>query len=212
MDPAENDIRLALALKEGDHVAFETVYLRMAGKLLNYFYTRIHDKERSEELVQDIFVSLWERRSKINIENSIEGYLYAAAKHQLLNHMRSESVRKKYADHLTLFIGSNYEQLEDLINVKDLERIIREHVAELPAQCQKAFSLSRFNGLPIGEIAEEMKVSKRTIENYITTALKHLRKALSNYPWVIISLLIQQLTCFLLFYANVCNFCISMSL
>ena len=180
------DSRLLAALQAGDTTAFETIYERMAVKLLHYIDSRIHNREQSEEIVQEIFISLWLRREEIDIHDSIDGYLYAAAKYQLLNYIRSESVRQKYAEHFALFATMQSESTEEFINLNDLKATIEEHVSQLPPKCQQVFRLSRFTGKSIQEIAGEMSISTRTVENYITQALKHLRQAMSQHPWLVV--------------------------
>jgi len=193
MNLDSEDSRLLVALQADDPTAFETIYNRMASKLLHYVNSRIQNREQSEEIVQEIFVSLWVRRQEIDIHNSIEAYLYAAAKYQLLNYIRSESVRNKYAEHFALFTSMQSENTEELINLTDLKTAIEEHVSQLPPKCQQVFRLSRFTGKSIQEIADEMSISTRTVENYITQALKHLRQALSQYPWTVILIVVHAI-------------------
>lgn len=193
MNLDSEDSRLLVALQADDPTAFETIYNHMASKLLHYINSRIQNREQSEEIVQEIFVSLWVRRQEIDIHNSIEAYLYAAAKYQLLNYIRSESVRNKYAEHFALFTSMSSENTEELINLTDLKTAIEEHVSQLPPKCQQVFRLSRFTGKSIQEIADEMSISTRTVENYITQALKHLRQALSQYPWTVILIVVHAI-------------------
>lgn len=193
MNLDSEDSRLLVALQADDPTAFETIYNHMASKLLHYINSRIQNREQSEEIVQEIFVSLWVRRQEIDIHNSIEAYLYAAAKYQLLNYIRSESVRNKYAEHFALFTSMQSENTEELINLTDLKTAIEEHVSQLPPKCQQVFRLSRFTGKSIQEIADEMSISTRTVENYITQALKHLRQALAQYPWTIILMVVHAI-------------------
>ncbi len=190
MNLDSEDVHLLKAIQNGDTHAFEIIYHRMAGKLLQYIHCRIHDKEQSEEMVQEIFVSLWARREEIEIETSISSYLYAAAKYRMLNYIRDEQTRNKYAEHFALFMSSQHENTEEFINLTDLKSIIEKHVGQLPPKCQHAFRLSRYSGRTIREIAEEMDISTRTVENYLTQALRHLRQALSHYPWVVVLTLV----------------------
>jgi len=177
---------LLRALQNGDTDAFETIYHHMANKLLHYINNRIHDKGQSEEMVQEIFLSLWTRRAEITIEPSITSYLFASAKYQVLSYIRAAHVRDKYAEHFSLFVSTSHENTEELINLSDLKRVIENHIAQLPPKCQEVFRLSRYAGNSIREIAEKMSISTRTVENYITQALKYLREVLSHYPWTII--------------------------
>ncbi|WP_353127891.1 RNA polymerase sigma-70 factor [Parapedobacter pyrenivorans] len=180
-----DDKRLVTALKNGDNDAFEVVYKRMASKLLHYVNSRVYDRALSEEIVQEIFVSLWGRRHKLDADMALEPYLFGAAKYQILSHIRSEKVHHKYAEHFVWFVVQEQENsTEDIVNEADLKAVIEEQISHLPPKCQRAFRLSRFEYLSITEIAEEMGISKRTVENYITHALKHLRQVLSTNQWL----------------------------
>lgn len=182
-------IGLMQSLKNDDTDAFEDIYRHMAAKLLQYVNSRVRDRELSEEIVQEVFISLWVRRHKLGPEVALESYLFSAAKYQVLSHVRSEKVRHKYAEHFALFVAQHQATItEDLVNMADLKAVIDEQISQLPPKCQQAFRLSRYAYKSIPEIAEEMGISTRTVENYITQALKHLRKALSQSQWALIAL------------------------
>lgn len=186
------DIRLLRALKSGDRAAFDGIYDVMAAPLLHYISQRIQDRESSEELVQEIFLSLWSRREEIDIRTDIRAYLFGAAKFQVLNYIRSEKVHRKYMEHLALFAlqsGQSDQVFADhSLRAKDLTVLVERYLRQLPAKCQQAFRLSRFEQKTIPEIALEMNISTRTVENYLTRALKHLRDALSKYTWLLMIL------------------------
>ncbi len=189
------DIRLITAIKSGDTDAFEVIYMRMAGKLLRFVNSKVCDRELSEEMVQEVFVSLWVRRNKLDADMALEPYLFSAAKYRVLSHIRSEKVRHKYAEHFAWFVVQQQENsTEDIVNEADLKAVIEEQISHLPPKCQRAFRLSRFEYLSIAEIAEEMGISKRTVENYITHALKYLREVLATKQWL------QVVVGFCLFY------------
>lgn len=180
-----NDIRLITALKGGDTDAFELIYKRMASKLLRFVNSKVCDRELSEEIVQEVFVSLWVRRHKLDADMPLAPYLFSAAKYRVLSHIRSEKVRHKYAEHFAWFVVQQQENsTENIVNEADLKAVIEEQISHLPPKCQRAFRLSRFEYLSIAEIAEEMDISKRTVENYITHALKYLRTVLSANQWM----------------------------
>lgn len=174
-------------LNSGDQRAFEAIYDCFADRLYQYAYSRIRVKETSEEIVQEIFVSLWVRRGSLEITASLDSYLFGAAKHKILSHIRSERVRKKYAAELARFAAERMDNSsEELLELKDLEQTIKERISELPEKCQAVFRMSRMEHEPIQRIAERMNISSRTVENYISQALKHLRVSLGEFLAVII--------------------------
>lgn len=172
------------AFQNGSTTAFEQIYSRMADRLLHYVNSRVYDREISEEIVQEIFVSLWLKKTEFDSFPALEAYLFKASKYQILNHMRSEKVRQRYAEHFTLFFAQEYDNnTEQLMDMTDLKAVIEQHITQLPPKCQEAFRLSRYRHKSITETAQLMGISTRTVENYITQALKHLRKNLSHYQW-----------------------------
>lgn len=173
------------ALQNGSKSAFETIYHRLADKLLQYINSRVRDREVSEEIVQEVFLSLWLNKTEFESFSALEAYLFKASKYQILNYIRSEEVRNRYAEHLTLFFAQEYDNsVEQMINMEDLKAVIEQHIEQLPPKCQEAFRLSRYMHKSIAETAELMGISTRTVENYITQALTHLRKNLTHYHWI----------------------------
>lgn len=171
-----------LLLKAGDEQAFEGFYEHFADRLYSFVYNRIRSKEEAEEIIQEIFISLWTNRERLIITSSVESYLFSAAKYRLLNFMQAVNVRKKYAADFSKFLCKLYDSsTEEAVNLRDLESLIEERISELPKQCQTAFRLSRMQDKSIQVIAQRMNISTRTVENYITTALKHLRANLGEH-------------------------------
>jgi RNA polymerase sigma-70 factor (family 1) len=176
-----------LLLRAGDEQAFEFFYEHFADRLYTFTYNRIRSKEEAEEIIQEIFISLWTNRQKLNITRSIESYLFSAANYRLLNSMQAANVRKKYAADFSKFLCKLYDSsTEEAVNLRDLESLIEERISELPKQCQTAFRLSRMQDESIQAIAQRMNISTRTVENYITKALKHLRANLGELIVIIL--------------------------
>lgn len=162
---------LLTRLKHNDDRAFEIIYNELGNGIFHYCNSRINDLFISEEIVQEVFLSLWNKRSSLEITTSLKSYLFTAAKYQILNHIRSEKVRKEYATNLANYLLINYENpTEDLIAVNDLKALIDEIVESLPKKCQLVFKMSRFENLSIQEISKEMNISTRTVENHLTKA------------------------------------------
>ena len=180
------------SLRNGDQKAFEVIYDFFADRLYGYVYNRVRVKETSEEIVQEIFASLWVKRESLVITTSLDCYLYGAAKHKILSHIRSDRVRKKYAADFTLFSAERMDNSnQELMELIDLQQTIDERISELPKKCQAAFRMSRMEHEPIQRIAERMNISNRTVENYISQALKHLRLRLGHtlIPQIILPLI-----------------------
>jgi RNA polymerase sigma-70 factor (ECF subfamily) len=169
---------LVALLATEDSKAFEVLYDRYATPLYRYVYNRLRIKEVSEELVQEVFTSLWTNRKKVTITSSLSSYLFGATKYRVFNYMRGQRVRRRYATDFGLYLICREDNSsEELMNVADIQAAIEGSISELPAKCQMAFRLSRMEHLPIQDIADRMQISRRTVENYISQALRHLRES-----------------------------------
>ncbi|GET35204.1 DNA-directed RNA polymerase sigma-70 factor [Prolixibacter bellariivorans] len=169
-----------LVSEKSDPLAFEQIYYRYVERLFSYVFSRINDKVVSEEIVQEVFISFWQKRSATELR-SLSAYLFTAARYKALSHIRFSKVRDEYALNFAMFLVKNYDNsTQDLVDVNDLKTTIKREIDKLPPQCQTAFYYSRFQNYSNKEIAEEMGISIRTVENYITRALKHLRQNLKT--------------------------------
>lgn len=179
----EKEEELVRKMRTGDTAAFEEIYRHYWEDLFRYLYNRLHYHAVSEEIVQEIFLSLWEKRSSLTIHTSLSSYLFRAARYRMLNHIRAEKVRESYAAD---FLEAQISLISDpmgpqLRYAEDLKNIIEEKLCDLPPKCQTVFRMSRQQHIPNQEIAEELKISKKTVENYLTIALRHLRMHLAEY-------------------------------
>lgn len=187
----ESDQALIHKMAEDDQAAFEMIFHRYWEKLFSYLYNRLHNKIASEEIVQEVLISIWEKRKTLSIHTSLSSYLYKAAKYRMLNYIRSEKVRKTYfSDFLETQISLVSDPLgPQLQNVSDLKDLIEKRLQELPPKCREVYRMSREEHIPNQEIADQLRISKKTVENYLTIALKHLRIHLTDYIMILVVLM-----------------------
>lgn len=187
----ESDQALIHKMAEDDQAAFEMIFHRYWEKLFSYLYNRLHNKIASEEIVQEVLISIWEKRKTLSIHTSLSSYLYKAAKYRMLNYIRSEKVRKTYfSDFLETQISLVSDPLgPQLQNVSDLKDLIEKRLQELPPKCREVYRMSREEHIPNQEIADQLRISKKTVENYLTIALKHLRIHLADYIMMLVVLI-----------------------
>jgi len=162
-------------LIQGSEEAFEQIYRRYGESLNRFAYTRTGMKEESEEIVQEVFVTLWQKRHHLRRVTSLNGYLFRAIQNRIISYYRSAKVRQEYANNFALFAITNEDSVHHEVEHAELQAILSNGLKDLPERCQEAFKLSRLHDMPIPEIARRMQISSRTVENYITQALKHLR-------------------------------------
>ncbi|WP_309713980.1 RNA polymerase sigma-70 factor [Siphonobacter sp. SORGH_AS_0500] len=177
----DTDQELLARLQEGDESVFSSLYDRYWSPLYAYVYNRIRLIEESEELVQEVFIIFWENHSALTVTDSLAPYLFSVLKKRLLSYFRSEKVRSQYAEHFSHFLSQQVDNSTDEEwAAEDLKQRIEYAISELPNKCQQVFWMSRRQQLSIEEIARELQISNRTVENYLTTALKHLRSVLGD--------------------------------
>ncbi|MXV15769.1 RNA polymerase sigma-70 factor [Hufsiella ginkgonis] len=187
----DNDL-LSVFLKNEDAV-FAQIYKRYSYKLFVFVNKRLRDVQSSEEIIQTIFVKFWTNRSNLKISSSLKSYLYSAAQYATIDFLHKEAVRKKYYD-LAYFnaVGSDLST-EDQVLVKDLEGSIRRALRGLPAKCRSVFMLSRYEYKSNKEIAAELGISEKTVENHITNAIRRLRLSLKDSICVVIAFVLLEL-------------------
>lgn len=177
----DNDTDLFKKVKLGDEKAFELLFKSFYQKLCNYACNMLKDIEEAEEIVQKVFINIWEKREHIEIETSLKSYLYRSVNNTCLNKIKQNNI---YGLHHQI-IKVSQPQSEDSTNQQmessELGTAINEAVALLPEQCRLVFQLSRFEGMKHIEIAEQLGISPKTVENHIGKALKILRDQLKNY-------------------------------
>lgn len=171
----------ALLIKElsrGSIIAFNTLFKIYSNKLYRFAYRYLKSETLSEELVQDVFMKIWEKRKSLKEELSIKSYLFTIAFNIIRKHFRSEMYNSNYIkEHKPLEMDLETEQI---ITNNSLREYVEELVQELPYRRREVFMKSRFDGKSIKEIAEEMDISHKTVENHLTDALKIIRIKLRN--------------------------------
>jgi len=164
-------------LRSGRESAYEQLFKEYYKPLTVFATGYLEDLESGKEVVQDLFVYLYEKRKNLVITTSLKSYLYRSVRNRCLNHIKHQQVRKKHQDQMKPELQES-ENLEDKIRETELEYMVSQIVDQLPPQCKRIYTMSRVSGLPNTEIAEQLKISKRTVETQISNALKVLREKL----------------------------------
>ncbi|MBL7766693.1 MAG: RNA polymerase sigma-70 factor [Chitinophagaceae bacterium] len=185
-----NDIQLAQALSKGDIQVYEKVYKTYFKPLHAYACTILKDEIAGEEIVQQIFLKLWERKEKIDIQTSLKAYLYKAVYFDSLNLIKHEKIKSNYQNH-TQYVMKNTQAESPVAKVQhsNLEDRLRKALNELPEQCRTVFQLSRFEELKYREIAAKLSISEKTVETHMGKALKLLRLKLVDFLVIIIGIM-----------------------
>jgi RNA polymerase sigma-70 factor (ECF subfamily) len=165
----------------GNESAFEMIFKAYYQPLCRYAYSFLEDKEEAEEVVQSAFITVWEKRKSLDIQTSLKSYLYRMVRNGCLNVIKHEKVKQQHVAHELAVTEVSYESVSQKVYATELEIKITEAMKALPDQCRLVFQLSRFEELKYQEIADQLKISVKTVENHMGKALKIMREQLKEY-------------------------------
>lgn len=168
---------------------FEMLFKAHYSELCAYANKYLDDLAAAEETVQSLFVKLWENRAKVKFEKSARAYLYSATRNACFNQLRHFKVREEYKKHNQLEMEQEQYTVDDEYQAVELDEKIRKSIDNLPEGRRRIFILSRFEGLKYKEIAEKLKISIKTVENQMGSAIKHLKNDLSEYLTILVLIL-----------------------
>ena len=177
------------ALKTGDITAFEMLFKTYYQPLCHYAYTFVRDRDNAEEIVQSAFLSVWEKRETLEIRTAVKPYLYAMVRNACLNVIKHEKIKQLHVAGELAVAERTVESVSDTIMGSELENRILQAMEKLPEQCRLVFKLSRFEELKYAEIAAQLGLSVKTVENQMGKALKIMRDQLRDYLPLLIVLL-----------------------
>lgn len=165
-------------IREGDENAFQQVFNACYESLCHYAGTILKDTDEAEDIVQSMFLKIWEKREELEIKQTIRSYLFRAVYHQCLNQLEHRTVRQKHQ--ARGLQETQHEVQHPDVFPDELEESIRSAIRELPEQCRIVFMLSRYEELRYSQIAEKLNISVNTVENQISKALRILREKMKD--------------------------------
>ena len=171
------DHELFRQVKIGNRIAFQTLFRKYYASIVRFIFRFVKDRDTSEEIAQELFISFWENAPRLAIKISFKSYLYTSARNHALNYLKKNTIREKYHRLSATADNSGSENI-DSMTFNDL---IRKALQILPDKCREIFVLSKYEGLTYDEIADYMGLSKKTIENQMGIGLKKIREWLQPY-------------------------------
>jgi RNA polymerase sigma-70 factor, ECF subfamily len=168
-------------IQSGNESAFEMIFRAYYQPLCRYAYSFLSDKEEAEEVVQSAFITVWEKRKSLDIQTSLKSYLYRMVRNACLNVIKHEKIKQQHVAHELAVTEATYESVSQKVYASELELKIGEAMKVLPEQCRLVFQLSRFEELKYQEIADQLQISVKTVENHMGKALKIMREQLKEY-------------------------------
>lgn len=175
--------KILLDYKYGNKQAFEYLFKSYYKPLCNYAFQILKNQVHAEEVVEELFVKLWENRSKTDVQQSFKAYLYRSTYNSCMNYLRKQKNEQKYRDFFQHHISPDFSHTEDkepyplssIIEI-ELEKEMHAIIESLPEQCRKIFKMSRFDEKSHEEIAGEMNITINTVKTQIVRALSKIRE------------------------------------
>jgi len=187
-----SDSTVITLLKQGNEGVFETVFKTHFKSLHAYAYTFLKDDDQAEEVVQNVFYRVWEKREQLKPDGSLKSYLYRAVHNESLNYLKHQQVKTSFQVYYAGEIEKQQDHSSKKILANELERHIQQAMNELPQQCRTIFQLSRFEQLKYQQIADQLGLSVKTVENQMGKALKLMRAKLAEFLMIVLYLMINR--------------------
>ena len=180
--------QVVLLLQQNRKDVFEELFRVYFPALFAFCLKYVRQKQAAEEIVQDVFLYIWQKRHQIDIDKSLQAYLYTATKNRSLNYLKLKYNQYQYDDEPLGQIESTHSAASDNLEQEELQSLIEKGISSLPERCRMVFNLSRKTGLTYNEIAKEMNISAKTVEIQMGIALKKLKEFLQGYGFFILIL------------------------
>lgn len=182
-------MKTELSAGQREDITFEDIYLSYFSKMKHFAKEYVISEEDAENIVQDVFVELWENRKMLNMHINLIAYLFTTIKNKCLNHLRHKIIvqdtASKMQEEYTITLQMNLDSLEifdnNLFSEQDIEEIISHALDSLSDKCRKIFIMSKMEGKKQKEIAQELNISINTVETQMGIAYKKLRIELKDY-------------------------------
>ncbi|MGL4292571.1 MAG: RNA polymerase sigma-70 factor [Bacteroidales bacterium] len=185
--------KLMEKIREGNEQAFQELFRQHSFRLQRFAYDYVADMDDVMDIIQNIFLTFWEKREQLPAETNPEAYLLVLTRNACIDHLRKAKVRYTYHntthERLALEQSINLSALEtlnpDSLDIKDLKRVISQTIAHLPDESREVFMLSRKDQLKYTEISERLHISVRTVERRMGVALAAFRKNLKEHYFLL---------------------------
>ncbi|MCA5005070.1 RNA polymerase sigma factor [Sphingobacterium bovistauri] len=180
----KNEIDLLIAISNSDSDSFEIVFKHYGPLLFDYAFRIMEDSDASEDLVQDVFISIWLNREKLKYIKSFKDYIFILSKNRILNTLKKKG-REKLLTYAIGNVGIAYDVVdEDLIEEKrkkeEIYTILEDKISQLPSQQQKIFKLAKNEKKSYQQISEQLGISIETVRKHMFLALKTLKKEMQR--------------------------------
>ncbi|MFT4032606.1 MAG: RNA polymerase sigma-70 factor [Siphonobacter sp.] len=185
MPDSQTDAELIQLLAQDNERAFRVLYDRYWYKMYLIAYRKLHRKEVAEELAQELFVMLWQKRKTIQAIN-LKAFLGVSLRNLLIDYIRLHIQEEQYLEHLRYFFPTESLATQDCIQQAELNELVEQTLTQLPEKTRQVFMMSRYEQLSIREIANRLNLSEKAIEYHITRSLLVLRENLRDFVMLLV--------------------------
>lgn len=182
-EPYNDEQTLLLRLKSGDYQAFTQLYQRYSLRLLGRIIRLVKSEETAEEILQTLFLKVWERRDQIDADKPLKPFLFTIAQNLVYDHFRRMALDERFRNEFIKQYAEDYQHIEEELTFKQTQENVMNAIKALPPQCQKVFILFKIEGKSYAEICETLNISKSTVNNHLTKANSILKSNLPLYQY-----------------------------
>jgi RNA polymerase sigma-70 factor (ECF subfamily) len=183
-------------IARGNKNAFESLFKSQYANLCGYAVKYVWEMDQAEEIVQDLFFNIWNKRNELYISSSVESYLFRAVRNACLNYLKHKKIRDNYVTTVQEHYSPGRGLDDNPVETLELQKKIDESIESMPTERKKIFLLSRYDGLKYKEIADKLSISVKTVEAQMGKALKYLREELREFMVILILVLVEILLFF----------------
>jgi RNA polymerase sigma-70 factor, ECF subfamily len=171
-----SDNELVRRLAKGDQLAFKDLYLKFHGRIYNFCFKLLANSEEAKDIVQHVFITLWDQRESLDAEKSIEKYIYTIARYSAYQNLR----KRVYQQAAFVYFLNNEEQLKEVtfdeVIYDELNSFFEKVIESLPARRKEIFKLNRNEGLTYKDIASRLNISENTVDTQMRHSLQYIKK------------------------------------
>jgi RNA polymerase sigma-70 factor (family 1) len=188
---ADQEIELFHQMKQDDVQAFNLLFKKYWERLYLFAYKKLHAEDDAKDIIQNMFISFWQKRHQITIQSSVEAYLFSIARYELLSFIsRSIKFREKQELLIHTILPAFEEPLHPM-EVREIELLVQQQEEKLPKRMKEIFKMAREQNLTIREISVQLQLSEQSVRNQLNTAIKKVKVGLGEA--VLTAILFSQL-------------------
>lgn len=186
--PPEKDKTLLQRFLQSDESAFIEIYDLYWYKLFLSSYRRTKNKAVAEEIVQELFLRLWQKRGRLDIQQ-LDNYLFSSIRHATIDFLNKEMVAGRYIEYQKVYRSMQANTTEEMVELADLEQALEKGLQTLSGKSEKIFRLYRIDHWPVDKIASHLQLSEKTVHYHLTRSLKFIRNYLQEFTMMVFFLL-----------------------